>query len=94
MLRQKALGSALAVAVIAISIALPGLARAQDEQEQASQTQRGDDELICTTEPVTGSRIPRRICRTQAEIDQDREDARESIQRAHDRRSQTVRTTN
>ena len=92
MLRQKALGSALAVAVIAI--ALPGLAVAQDEQEQASQTQRGDDELICTTEPVTGSRIPRRVCRTQAEIDQDREDARESIERAHNQRSQTVRPTN
>ncbi len=92
MLRQKALGSALAVAVIAI--ALPGLAIAQDEQEQASQTQRGDDELICTTEPVTGSRIPRRVCRTQAEIDQDREDAREFIGRSRERTAQNDRRTN
>jgi len=92
MKKRVFLGSAILAG--AMAFALPTLSFAQAEEEQTAEVERGRDELICTVEQQTGSRIRTRVCRTQAEIDQDRENARESIQRAHDRRSQTVRPTN
>ena len=39
------------------------------------------DELVCTSETPTGSKIPKRVCRTRAEMEQDREQAEELVRR-------------
>jgi hypothetical protein len=38
-----------------------------------------DDKLICQTERPVGSNIPKRVCRTQAEIDREREAAQDKM---------------
>src|SRR4051812_16352614 len=37
------------------------------------------EEMICRTEQVTGSRFPKRICRSRAEIEQKRADDQERV---------------
>jgi hypothetical protein len=37
------------------------------------------DKLVCTSEQVTGSRIPKRVCRTQEQIDRERESAQKAL---------------
>lgn len=37
------------------------------------------DKLVCESVQVTGSRIPKRVCRTQQQIDQERESAQKAL---------------
>ena len=41
--------------------------------------------LICKKEPVIGSNIPKRVCRTQAQIDAEREASRDSMSEMNQR---------
>jgi predicted secreted protein len=45
------------------------------------------DKLVCINEPDVGTRIPKRSCKTQAQWDEDRREAREMLER-------TTRTQN
>lgn len=85
------------LALIAIGgTALPNIALAQDdqEQEQAASAHENRNEMICTMERQTGSRIRVRVCRTQAEIDREREEARDFINRTRERTAQNDRRSN
>ena len=42
-------------------------------------TASDDDKLICEYERPVGSNIPRKVCRTQAQIDREREAAQEKM---------------
>lgn len=42
-------------------------------------TASDDDKLICEMERPVGSNIPKRVCRTQAQIDRERDAAQEKI---------------
>jgi len=57
-----------------------------------TQTTPNRNELICTSESETGSRIRRRVCRTQAQIDHEHEDARDFIERSRDHANRTRNT--
>ncbi len=78
----------------AMAFALPTLSFAQAEEEQTAEVERGRDELICTVEQQTGSRIRTRVCRTQDEIDREHEAAREFIGRTRERTAQNDNRTN
>jgi hypothetical protein len=41
-----------------------------------------DSTLICENVPVTGTRIPRKVCRTQRQVEQEREAAQKAIRDA------------
>lgn len=84
----------LAILAGAMAIALPTLSFAQSEEEPTAEVERDSDELICTMEQQTGSRIRQRVCRTQDEIDQEHEAAREFIGRTRERTAQNDNRTN
>jgi len=42
-------------------------------------TAQDDNKLICQTERPVGSNIPKRVCRTQAQIDKERAEAQEQM---------------
>jgi hypothetical protein len=44
-----------------------------------TKTASQDDKLICEVERPVGSNIPKRVCRTQAQIDREREAAQEKM---------------
>ena len=78
----------LSPAIVALSAALilpisaPALADEADIDTTATASadnEPGSEELVCTYEPITGSRIRRRVCRTQQQIDQDHERASEFV---------------
>jgi len=76
---------ALACAVLALSataaLADPAPAPAAGEAARTQQASTLDrDRVICRTDTLTGSRLRKtRVCRTMAEWDQIREDARKGI---------------
>lgn len=78
----------------AMAIALPAVSFAQADDEPTAEVERDGDELICTMEQQTGSRIRQRVCRTQDEIDREHEAAREFIGRSRERTAQNDRRTN
>lgn len=45
--------------------------------DKAKPVAKPEDKLICHREEDTGSFIPRRVCKTQAQIDQDRRNAQQ-----------------
>jgi hypothetical protein len=45
----------------------------------AKPTAQDDSKLICEVERPVGSNIPKRVCRTQAQIDREREAAQEKM---------------
>ena len=45
----------------------------------AAKTASDDDKLICEMERPVGSNIPKRVCRTQAQIDRERETAQDTM---------------
>ena len=58
-----------------VATAFPALAQGNAQEPRArdnagaqrSQDQNADERRICVTERLSGSRMPRRVCRTQAE---------------------------
>jgi len=48
----------------------------------ADSTEKADDEMVCVREKQTGSHIPRKVCRSAAQIEQEREAARDTAARA------------
>ncbi len=77
------LGAAmLAVLVIALACearAEEGTAQPPLEQTQAAAKSAYSNKLVCTTEPVMGSNIKKKTCRTQQEIDEERQAARHML---------------
>ncbi len=55
----------------------------QKEQTAAADAKKDPEKtLICEEVPMTGSHIPRKVCRTQKQIDQERERAQKAVQDA------------
>jgi hypothetical protein len=70
---------------LALVFGVAGLTQAlADEPPHEDPNQAGTlasmDRYICTNEPQTGSRIPRRVCRTESQMTEDREEGREFIE--------------
>jgi hypothetical protein len=57
--------------------------KAQSTQKDSTATATAkkdpDKTLVCDSETVTGTRIPKKICRTQTQMDSDREAAEKTI---------------
>jgi len=87
MFGHRLLGPTFAATLLVI--AGPALAQAQTDEQETAAAELGRNELICVVEPVTGSRIPRRTCRTHAQIDEERERGREFIERDNAKFDQT-----
>ncbi|WP_224372784.1 hypothetical protein [Hyalangium versicolor] len=52
----------------------------KDQAAVADASKDSDNALVCEEVPVTGSHIPRRICRTRRQIKQEKEQAQKSLQ--------------
>lgn len=77
------LTSIIAVALLQ-SASLPGTQPPQPAppaRRGAARAERSQTEQICRLEPVTGSRFPVRVCRTQRADAEIREDGREALRR-------------
>ena len=59
-------------------LAFPGLVGCASDALQTADSSSAAPKLICTSERPTGSHLPVRVCRTQAQIDQDKADADET----------------
>lgn len=53
----------------------------KDKAAVAQASKDPNNELVCEEVEVTGSHIPRRICRTRKQVDQEREQAQKALQR-------------
>ena len=78
------LGSLLALtAACASSTASSGTAATKSQSSgaavSADKTTHEESKLICEIERPVGSNIPRRVCRTQAQIDKERAEAQEKM---------------
>jgi|GEM_PF-1846665 len=62
----------------------PAMANEEPPQEEQNQTSTlaSIDRYVCTLERRPDSRIRRRVCRTESQIDEDREEGREFLERA------------
>ena len=63
--------------VAALSLAVVAAAAWGDEKEAVSDPARTT--VVCKKEQVMGTRIPQRVCRTKAQIERDRQNAKESV---------------
>ena len=70
------------LALLALSVAVPGFAAANQAApaEQASEQAAAEDakpkqRKICRTETATGSVMPKRVCRTVEQVEQDQRNA-------------------
>lgn len=53
------------------------------QQEKAADAKKDPDKtLICESVAVTGSHIPRKVCRTARQVEKEREDAQKAVQNA------------
>ena len=70
---------------VALLLALPAFetaaaAPASGAQEQGSKWHQSDDsERVCTRERVAGSNIPKRVCRTRAQVEAQEEASRRQL---------------
>jgi hypothetical protein len=70
------------VAAGVVVLALAGCASLRPVPEEAlERSAAGEPSRTCRVEQETGSHIPREVCRTEAEDDQDREKAEEMLVR-------------
>jgi hypothetical protein len=81
------LGSLLALtAACASSTASSGTPAAKSQSSGAAvtadKTSHEDSKLICEMERPVGSNIPKRVCRTQAQIDKERAEAQDQMREA------------
>jgi hypothetical protein len=51
----------------------------KDGAAAATAKQDPDQTLICESETVTGTRIPKKVCRTQRQVDAEREAAEKAV---------------
>lgn len=61
--------------------AVTGTAKPVADTEKAAKP--SPDDRICTRERVIGSNMAQRVCRTRAQMEADRADAREAVERAN-----------
>lgn len=55
----------------------------QEEKVAAADAKKNPDTtLICESVAVTGSHIPRKVCRTARQVEKEREDAQKAVQNA------------
>jgi len=74
--------------ILLVTATLAGCAAEPDTMaSDASDTGKADEQLVCVRERQTGSHIPRKVCRTQAQVDAEREAAREATSRAQQQSS-------
>src|SRR3954471_10120012 len=79
--RSRSLGRAGVVSMLAISFSIPVYAEdpATPEQTEAAAKSNYANKQVCRMEPVMGSNIKKKICKTQAQIDAERESAQGSM---------------
>ena len=58
----------------------PAAANAAPGQPAVVKPANAKDKLICKTEAQLGSKFPKRVCRTQEQIDMMRDDSRKAVQ--------------
>lgn len=51
----------------------------KDQAATATAKKDSDKTLICEDVPMTGSHIPRKVCRTKRQVDQEREQAQKAV---------------
>lgn len=73
-----------AAIVLSVFFFLPAYAAPQGAVDTSKapvseETKPAEEKLVCTVERKTGSRMPTRICRTQAQIELDRERAKDAM---------------
>ena len=71
-MNMKALTCLAALAITAVTTAAWG------EDNNPAVTDPAKTKIICKKEQVMGTRIPQRVCKTQAQIEADRENAKEA----------------
>jgi hypothetical protein len=71
--------------LVAFGASTAALAAEPPATTQAPKPQK--DKIVCINEPDVGTRIPKRTCKTQAQWDEDRREARDMLER-------TTRTQN
>lgn len=74
------LATAIVIAACSFPLAASESADAPSGAPQAAETEV-EEKLICTAERKTGTRMPVRVCRTQAQINAEREQARDALVR-------------
>ena len=70
------------LALLALSVAVPGLAAANQAapaepttEQPAPEATPAKERKVCRTETATGSVMPKRVCRTVAQIEEDQRNA-------------------
>lgn len=70
----------LTIPVLLLAMTAASLVQAQDAAvEPAAEAADKGDQMICTTERVTGSNLPRRVCMTAAERAAKRQAAQQAM---------------
>ena len=69
----------LLASACATSTAPAGTAPVKAQSGAATGVAADDQKLICQMERPVGSNIPKRVCRTQAQIDRERESAQDKM---------------
>jgi len=82
-MRISALGVAFAVALVCASDAY---AKDSTNETPTEATAAAKEKVICKTERFVGSNIPGRVCKTKAEWEQGKIDAKRSLNRPPSRR--------
>jgi len=75
----------LAALALAASVVLTGCqstppAGAAADPALAARAAEDPDKLVCKSEPVTGTRLTRKVCYTQQELDMARQNSREQVE--------------
>jgi len=78
-------------APFAVPVAVAGSETTAQSEATAPPAKAEKPKMICKREPSTGSAIPKRVCRTQRQVDDEREAAKENINSLND--SQGGRST-
>lgn len=71
------------IAVLAGLGAAPALAQSSDPPKAGGivvQGERPEDKKVCRTESVTGSIMPRRVCKTRGQLDEERRKAMAALE--------------
>lgn len=64
-----------------VAVVESGASPAKGEVAQNDKATADDDEMICVKENVVGSNIPKRQCRSKAQLERERREAQEEMRR-------------
>lgn len=69
-----------AIAPLVAGALLVGCQAAPPADTMSAQAAEDPDKLVCKTEPVTGTRLTRKVCYTQQELEMARQNSREQTE--------------